>query len=284
MTEQALSYAGEMARKHDPDRFLASMFVKDPTARDAIWTLLAFNHEVAKTREVVSEPQIGLIRLQWWRDAVAEAFAGTPKSHQVVEPLARYAAAFKWSKPLFDRLIDARERDLANDPLADMAALEAYADATSYPLFLLMAQCFGEASEESEGADCLRSVSKAYALTGILRAMAYYLNDRYVPLPQDLMAEQQVTASRLSDFPHDKRLQPLIGQVAELAEQHLNAARRTRGTVPKSWRPLLLPAVSASMALKRLRASNFNVFDENIVTASPLQPLAYSWASLTSQW
>ena len=284
MAALELSYAGQMAREHDPDRFLASMFVKSPEAREAIWTLLALNHEIAKTREVVSEPQIGLIRLQWWRDAVAEAFAGTPKSHQVVEPLAAFAKQCGWSQDLFERLINAREHDLEAEPLADVNALEHYAQETSYPLFLLMAQSLGAVSEADPWCEYLRRFSIGYALTGILRAMAFYLRDRHVPLPQDMLSELEVTASRLVDFPHDERLKPLIQQIATVAERHLTAARKGRGNVPKSMRPLFLPAVSASMALKRLKSSNYNVFDEAVISASPLQPLAYSWASLTGRW
>ena len=33
-------------------------------------TLYAFNHELARAREAVSEPPLALIRLQWWREVV----------------------------------------------------------------------------------------------------------------------------------------------------------------------------------------------------------------------
>ena len=52
-----LSYCGEMVRKHDPDRFLLSLFMK-PDRREALWALYAFNHEIARTREVVTETKI----------------------------------------------------------------------------------------------------------------------------------------------------------------------------------------------------------------------------------
>ena len=52
-----ISYCGETVRKHDPDRFLLSMFAP-PESREALWALYAFNHEIAKTREVVTETQV----------------------------------------------------------------------------------------------------------------------------------------------------------------------------------------------------------------------------------
>jgi phytoene/squalene synthetase len=57
----------KMVRRHDPDRFLTALFAP-PDKRDALLTLYAFNHELARAREVASEPHMALIRLQWWRE------------------------------------------------------------------------------------------------------------------------------------------------------------------------------------------------------------------------
>ena len=98
-----LSYCGEEVRRHDPDRFLAALFTPEDR-REAVFALLAFNLEVAKTREVVSDPMLGQIRLQWWREALDGAYAGTPRAHQVVEPLAAAIAAHGLSRARLDRL------------------------------------------------------------------------------------------------------------------------------------------------------------------------------------
>ena len=45
--------------------------------------LYAFNHELARAREVASEPMLALIRLQWWREVVE----GTRRRHEVAGPL-----------------------------------------------------------------------------------------------------------------------------------------------------------------------------------------------------
>ena len=70
-------------RRHDPDRFLTALFAP-PEKRDALLTLYAFNHELARAREAVSEPPLALIRLQWWREVVE----GARRRHEVAEPLA----------------------------------------------------------------------------------------------------------------------------------------------------------------------------------------------------
>ena len=77
-----------LVRRHDPDRFLTALFAP-PDRRDALLTLYAFNHELARAREVASEPPLALIRLQWWREVVE----GEPKRHEVATPLSEAIAA-----------------------------------------------------------------------------------------------------------------------------------------------------------------------------------------------
>ena len=66
---QEYSYCGALLRRHDADRYLTALFAPGER-REALFALYAFNLEIARMREAVSEPMMGLIRLQWWRDAL----------------------------------------------------------------------------------------------------------------------------------------------------------------------------------------------------------------------
>ena len=97
-----LTYCGNIVRQQDSDRFLLSLFAP-AKHRAALWTLYAFNHEIAKTREIVSDTTIGLIRLQWWRDAIKEIYEGSkPRQHEVVTPLADVIKQYDLPRDLFD--------------------------------------------------------------------------------------------------------------------------------------------------------------------------------------
>src|SRR5512135_1463257 len=80
-----LSPCGQRVRHYDHDRYLTCLFAPDDR-REALFAIFAFNHEVAKTREVVREPILGQIRLQWWRDSIAALYAGEVRRHEVIEP------------------------------------------------------------------------------------------------------------------------------------------------------------------------------------------------------
>ena len=82
-----LSFCAEQLRSHDHDRFLTCLFAPSG-AREDLFALYAFNLEIAKVAEVVSEPMAGQIRIQWWREALDGLYAGAPRKHQVAVPLS----------------------------------------------------------------------------------------------------------------------------------------------------------------------------------------------------
>src|SRR5438067_12532545 len=83
-----LSPVAALVRRHDRDRFQTVLFA--PAARrEALFALYAFNSEIARVRESVTEPMLGQIRLQWWRENIAAAYdGGAVRRHVVAEPLA----------------------------------------------------------------------------------------------------------------------------------------------------------------------------------------------------
>src|ERR1700716_562271 len=107
-----LSPVAALVRRHDRDRFQTVLFA--PAARrEALFALYAFNYEIARVRESVTQPILGQIRLQWWRDNIAAAFEGGPvRQHVVAAPLTGAIRELALTRADFDRLIEARETDL----------------------------------------------------------------------------------------------------------------------------------------------------------------------------
>ena len=75
MDKTDAEFCAQQLRRLDHDRYLTTLFAP-AAARPLLIALYAFNTEVARVGEIVSEPIIGQMRLQWWRDAIAEAASG----------------------------------------------------------------------------------------------------------------------------------------------------------------------------------------------------------------
>src|SRR6202012_1649736 len=106
----------DIVRQQDRGRFLAAMFAP-ATSRPGLLAVLALNAELARIPGSVSEPMLGQIKLQWWRDLIARLAKG--EAAPVGSPLGQALAAVVPSLAV-DRLIalvDARESELAGDAM-----------------------------------------------------------------------------------------------------------------------------------------------------------------------
>src|SRR4051812_12730884 len=93
-----LSRAGEIGRRYDRDRYQTGLFAPSDR-REALFALYAFNYEVARVRESVTQPMLGQIRLQWWREVIAASYAGAPaRRHEIVQPLVATITVFGLSR------------------------------------------------------------------------------------------------------------------------------------------------------------------------------------------
>jgi len=269
----SLSYCAAELQRHDNDRFLCTLFAP-VERREALFALYAFNLEIAKTREVVSEPLLGQIRLQWWRDAIAGIYGGTPPpAHAVLEPLAAAIARHGLSRVYFDRLIDSREADLTDEPPASLEALVAYAETTAVPLMALGLEILGAASPPA--LDAARHAGTAVALSGLLRAVPFHARARRLYLPSDLLAAHGVRTNNLFEGKGDPGLAAVAEAVANRAASSISEARTLRKKIPRVALPALLPLRLAAFELRRLRRARYNVFAPHLATPSLLRPLPF---------
>lgn len=154
--------AGLLARG-DPERFRATMAA--PVAlRRLLLPLYAFNLEVARAPWVTKEPLIAEMRLQWWRDALAEiAAGGAVRRHEVVIPLA--AMLDVRGAADLDDLVDARRADIVGAPPADRSVLTRYLDRTAGTLLWTAARLAGVEDEAA-----VRDAGLAQGIGSWLRA------------------------------------------------------------------------------------------------------------------
>src|SRR3984893_15166290 len=244
-----LSPVAALVRRHARDRFQTVLFA--PAARrEALFALYAFNHEIARVRERVSEPTLGRIRLEWWREIIAAAYEGGPvRRHDVVEALTDTIREHGPTREHFDRLIDAREKDLDDAAPTSLAALEDHAEAVSGRLIYLALEMLGVGDPVARQAAF--HVGIAHGLAGVLRAIPY-----------------QARASR-----------PLVpAEVAAAASRHLALARGLRPAVARAALPALLPAIVAERHLQRLKRAGCESLDKTVTIPDPLQSWRFAAA------
>lgn len=248
----------EEVRAHDHDRFL-TLFFAPSAKRPALTALYAFNIEIARIAELVTEPMMGHIRLQWWRETLEGLPRGETRGHAAAEALHE-AGGIPLDK--LNALIDARERDLSEEAFPDLAALEAYAGETSSVLMTIAAELLAGEGEAQRAAAAIRHAGIAYALTGILRALPVHASQGRLLLPADSLGRHEVDphdvlAGRMTDG-----LRAAMGDVASAAREHLSAARAA--SFDTALFPALLPASLCDRYLDIIERPGFDPFKDPV--------------------
>jgi NADH dehydrogenase [ubiquinone] 1 alpha subcomplex assembly factor 6 len=266
---KGLSPLAALVRRHDRDRYQTVLFAP-ADRREALLTLYAFNYEIARVREAVTQPMLGQIRLQWWREAVAAAYAGTqPRRHDVAEPLAAIIREFALTRSHADRMIDTRERDLADEPPATLADLEDYAEGTSATLLYLVLDVLEVADPAARAA--AHEVGIGYALAGLLRAMPFHARAGRCYIPVEIAGRTGLDRRVYTELRDSAALRAASAEIAEAAAGHLANARRYQRRIPRRARAAMLPAVVADRFLGRLKRAGINPFAPELTAPDTLQ-------------
>ena len=233
-----LNACAAIVERGDPLRFRTVM-AAPLAARRVLFPLYAFNVEVSRAPWVTAEPMIAEMRLQWWRDALAEIAAGdVVRRHEVVTPLSTLLSA-ETARAL-EGLIEARRWDIYREPFADDRALEDYLNQTSGTLMWTGAAALGQTDETA-----VRAIGFASGVVAFLRAVPALEAAGRVPLVDGSHAGVRVLSERaLECFGKGPRragpaLWPAIGTKAVLRRVIQNPAVVAAGEVPEgitSWR------------------------------------------------
>jgi NADH dehydrogenase [ubiquinone] 1 alpha subcomplex assembly factor 6 len=271
MAGERRSEGGELAarvRRIDPDRYLTALFAP-PERRPGLFALIAFNYEIARVREAVTEPILGQIRLQWWREAVEKIYAGSPPPpHETAMALAAAVAEHRLDRDALEWLMDARETDLSPTPPERLEDLIVYASTSAGTLLELMLQVLG-VEHDAAAEDAARAAGTGYALTGLIRSIPFHARARRVYIPQSLLAEHGLSAEDLFEAKPPDALPAMARELARLARLHLDEAREEMAHTPRRAIPALLSATVAEAYLKRLRRAEYDVFDPAVGERPP---------------
>jgi phytoene synthase len=162
----SLNACAELVERGDPDRFRA-VLAAPVAARGPLLVLYAFNLEVARAPWVTQEPLIAEMRLQWWRDVLANAASGAAKAHEVAGPLHDLILARGLDVAALDALVAARRWDIWKDPF-EGNGLRDYLEDTGGGLAWVAAQALGADAGQKPG---LLAFGRATALAGFLCAV-----------------------------------------------------------------------------------------------------------------
>ncbi|MBL4790107.1 MAG: squalene/phytoene synthase family protein [Kordiimonadaceae bacterium] len=275
-------YCRNLVRGDDKERYLASLYAPSK-ARRGLWALFAFNQELAKIRENVSDLTLGSIRLQWWGEVLSELESGTVRKQPVIAEL-EVITKIPQVLGLLRKMVEAREIDMFEKGTANLAALKSYASGAGGALHEAAFRVVGahdSVQGPDEGAAIAQAIGTAWSLMGLLRALPYHWQSGRTYMPEDLHAAMEFQDPKKTY----KALVPTIQAVVRDIAECLEVASKQPRSINPALKSSLAYMTIVKLHLKALEKADGNPFEMERFSASDLKKMTHLfYGSVTNRF
>src|ERR1700752_280639 len=188
------AYCADLVRTHDFAGYASTLFLPAP-ARRPVLALRAFDVELRRIRDHITQPLPGEIRLQWWRDLIESEARGNVEGNPVAAELLEAISRHELPRHQLSRLVDARVFDLYDDPMPSLEALERYCDDTDGRGFSLTAHVMGDMSEGME--QVARHAGIAQGVARVIALLPVHAARGQLYLPAEILKQNEAPEAEI---------------------------------------------------------------------------------------
>jgi len=246
----------QLVRANDLDRYLSTLLAEKDQQRP-LFAVYAFDAEVCNIAGQVSEPAIGEIRLQWWRDEIDAIYGGTCDNHPVAIELQLIIQKYDLPKHLFTKLIDARQFDIYREPMASMDELIDYQTATSTAITDLASRIL-IAYDALEIQTLIGKAGLARGFGKLIWSLPQQVARKQCFLPVDLLSDRDANVSDVLAGRNSTGVKLVISQLCHLVGENLNQLRSEQNSLKKPVLSAFFPAGIAGLVASRTARTPFN--------------------------
>ncbi len=261
--------------------YYAFLFLTPPR-RAAITAFYAFCREVDDVVDEVRDPGVAAVKLAWWRQEVAQAFAGQP-SHPVMLALMPHVPVYGITAAHLQAVIAGCQMDLDQNRYLDFLALQRYCDLVAGVVGEVAARIFGHSQPAT--LDYAHRLGLALQLTNIIRDVGDDARMGRIYLPASELQRFDVKAheilKRETPWGYSDRFTALMRFQAERAHQTYDAALALLPDTDRlAQKSGLMMANIYRALLREIESDNFQVLHQR----TSLTPLRKLWIALLTHW
>ncbi|MGH1349752.1 MAG: phytoene/squalene synthase family protein [Methyloligellaceae bacterium] len=259
---------------HSPD-FYNSIFFAPADKRKALTALYAFAMELDKIPDSVSEPALGEIRLQWWRDTLEKCIKGDLSGNPLADTLGEVIVAHNLPIVRIQEMIDARSFELSDDIFPDDIDLKIYLKKT-YISMIRLASLILEKEQQPDEQQACEDVGLAYGYAMTLFRMPLDLSRGRIYLPQSMIDQHSVELETLFQGKHTSELAKAIEELGSLAIRHYGKFKKVERGISSKFSPAFLPVTLVQTYVSLLADNQHDILRE-LVRINPLSRLWKYW-------
>lgn len=242
--------------------------------RQAITALYAFCREVDDVVDECHDAHIARTKLAWWREEIANTYAGKPH-HPVGQALLPAIRAYDLPMEQFLEIIDGMEMDLNSNRYADFKALQLYCYRVASVVGLLAAAIFGYSNRQTTR--YAHDLGLAFQLTNIIRDVGEDARRNRIYLPLDELQQFGVSEADILQSRETEAFGKLIAFQIERARLYY---RQAMSELPEEDRKtqmtgLIMAAIYQTL-LDEIEADGCHVLKQK-TSLPPLRKLWIAW-------
>jgi len=244
--------------------------------RSALTCLFAFYREIKEGSEECSDPALGQIKLNWWRQELASAWSGRAQ-HPATQALFPAAARFDLAREHLAALIDAVESSLFKNRHADFPSLQDYCSRTAGLVEQLAARILG--LDDPVSLQHAKDLGMAFGFTHVILNLRHDAMRNRILLPQDQLARTGVAEGDILKLRETENLKKLIEFAIDKAENCYNrATSKFSAAERKALRARLALAAISRSQLREIREDGCCILRRR-VELTPLSKLWLAWTT-----
>jgi phytoene synthase len=260
--------------------FYYSFLFLPPERRRAITALYAFCREVDDVVDEDLDPQVAQVKLAWWRQEVADLYAGKPH-HPVALALQPFLQKFRIERAQLEEIIAGMAMDLTQTRYLDFVGLERYCYHVAGAVGLLAAGIFGY--DNPRTLEYAKNLGTAFQLTNIIRDVGEDARKNRIYLPMDELKKFEVPAADILQARGGENFQRLMAfQAARAREFYDRAFAALPAEDRRSQRAGLIMAAIYRATLDEVEREGFKVLTQR-TSLTPLRKLWLAWKTWVTE-
>jgi phytoene synthase len=281
MTTSPQQYVQDKAAGSGSSFYYAFLFLPPPR-RAAITAFYAFCREVDDVVDETHDASVAAAKLAWWRQEVAQAFAGQP-SHPVTQALMPMAPDYAITAAHLLAVIEGCQMDLDQTRTLDYPGLQRYCHLVAGVVGEVAARIFGHTQDATLA--YAHRLGLAMQLTNIIRDVGDDARRGRIYLPQSELQRFEVKSHELlkreSPWGYSERFTALMRFQAERAHRAYDEALALLPEADRvAQKPGLMMANIYRSLLREIEADDFRVLHQR----TSLTPLRKLWIALRTNW
>lgn len=237
--------------------YFADLLLPEPL-RGTAQVLHTFHGELNALAAKSTEPMVGQIRFQWWREVIEGERDSEASSHPLASQVLRGVRSGVFDPQMLTRKIEAHVFDLYHDPMPDFEAFETWCGETRSVLFQQLVAT--ENTVEGAYADACGHAGVALGYADVLAALPANRASGRRFLPTDLLLRNKLAQSDWFATPEMNHVD-VVRDAAALGLYHTDKAVAALAQCSKEIRPIFAPLAPLRSAFKGVSKAGRGAFE-----------------------